>query len=108
MTATRPHLATTRATDSRCHSCNAYTLVGLVEGLQVRVNAQPVAFVGPLGGAAPAELDVLLAGGRLYVRNALGELNERTEEQYRHPTLYGNVHAEHSCGVQQAISRRAM
>lgn len=88
------HLATTRAKPDTCHRCHDPILIGLAEGLTVRVDATPLP-------DRDAEIAALLAGLRTYTKFANNELAYRDANRIsekREPWLAPRqIHAEHKC-----------
>lgn len=101
------HFISTPTQPARCR-CGVPTLTALCEGVKVRVDEEPVDDVaGGQMGRLVGELDVLLRGGRTYVRRVNGELLERDEGRIRGGSVAGTIHAEHVCPAQLVAVRRA-
>lgn len=86
------------ATPERCRNCRTSLLVGLSEGVKVRVDAIPLDYQAS-GNKAPhiAEAGAWLLGLRTFVQIYNGELYERDQHRVRHGALSGPIHAEHQC-----------
>jgi len=86
--------------DSRCHRCQAQTLVGLSNGgraAAVDVKLDPLELT-PIG-----ELDALHAGRRTWTLHATGDVFARTADRIASGTHVAGsqgrwtVHADHAC-----------
>lgn len=88
------HLVTTPAEESHCHRCHGETLVGLEEGLTVRVDRQPIARTG---GDLSGEVAALVAGLDTFVLTAGRELCHREPHRIREGRPTGTIHARHQC-----------
>ncbi|WP_194821278.1 hypothetical protein [Micromonospora sp. S-DT3-3-22] len=84
------HLASTTATETRCHRCHTALLTALDDGLTARVNAAPLL-------DRQAEIAALLNGLATYVLTSNRHLIHRDAERITANTLRGTIHAEHQC-----------